>query len=349
MAPKLTRVSVASIPVDQRTCSICQDTIGGSEGGEPVKTECNHYFDRNCIEHWLDGDKTTCPVCRKEIRNTGGGGLRDRLRNINRGARLARERAIEEREQMQQAQADYGGANDYPISNASASDDEHPTWVEYEPMPPSSPGNFNTPRPPRRNDPPPRRNHSPPRQRYQESRPSTLDVDLERAVRNYTSTLNFIQRADQNIMTQAKRSNYANERHHAAERRIQAAFTQLQVSAESRDVYAIEHALALQDSATSLLNDAYAVLEREGSHLAEMIEQRQVGDERLMRAREEFARVRDRYVMSVRKVLGVGRGGREGRKILRGDLGMRLEDYRNEYENEDDDEAWEPYDPAAWQ
>ncbi|CAD6444756.1 4f3383a9-ec38-4cb6-9b2f-60aec8e9b447 [Sclerotinia trifoliorum] len=360
MPPQLTRVSVDSLPADQRTCPICQETLGGREGGEPVKTECNHYFDRNCIQQWLDGDKSTCPVCRKEIRNTGGG-LSDRLRNINRSVHRARERAIEEREQMAQAQADYGGANDYPSSDANGgdSDDEPHLWMEYEPMSPSSPGNFNTPRPAPRNDPPPpprrsystppRRNYSPPRQRYQESRPSISDSNMERVVNNYSSTLNYIERLDHNIISQAQRSYHANERHHAAERQIQAAFTQLRAAAESRDFYAIEHALVMQDSVTPLLNEAYAVLQREGLPLVEMIEQRERADERLTRAREDFAAVRDRFMMRVRDAVDVGRRGGGGAREMGRERARRPERRQEYWQKNDDEDEWEPYDPAAWQ
>ncbi|KAF7861420.1 hypothetical protein EAF04_007985 [Stromatinia cepivora] len=319
MPPQLTRVSVSSLPADQRTCAICQETLGGLEGGEPVKTQCNHAFDRDCIERWLDGDHTTCPICREEIRNTGGGGLRDRLRNISRSVRRARERAVEEREQMVQAQADYGDAND------GDSDDESP-WMEYEPMPPSSPGNFNTPRPaprnyspprrnyspPRRNYPPPlrrsystppQRNYSPPRHRYQESRSPTSGSDMQRASMNYSSTLNDLKRLDYDIMTQAQSSYHANERHHAAERQIQLAFTQLQAAVQSRDRYTIEHALAMQDSVTPLLDQAYVAVEREGLLLAGMMAERAEADERLTQARGYFARVRELYMVKVRESL----------------------------------------------
>ena len=47
-------------------CTICQDNI---ESGEVRRiTQCGHYFHRNCIDTWLQGN-VLCPTCRHDIRS----------------------------------------------------------------------------------------------------------------------------------------------------------------------------------------------------------------------------------------------------------------------------------------
>lgn len=47
-------------------CTICQDNI---ESGEVRRiTQCGHYFHRNCIDTWLQGN-VQCPTCRHDIRS----------------------------------------------------------------------------------------------------------------------------------------------------------------------------------------------------------------------------------------------------------------------------------------
>lgn len=47
-------------------CAICQDEI---EANQEVRrlNHCNHYFHRNCIDTWFQGN-TLCPTCRHDIR-----------------------------------------------------------------------------------------------------------------------------------------------------------------------------------------------------------------------------------------------------------------------------------------
>lgn len=49
-------------------CAICQDEI---ETNQDVRCldHCNHYFHRNCIDTWFQGN-VHCPTCRHDIRNT---------------------------------------------------------------------------------------------------------------------------------------------------------------------------------------------------------------------------------------------------------------------------------------
>jgi hypothetical protein len=49
-------------------CAICQDDI---EANQEVRrlNHCNHYFHRNCIDTWFQGN-THCPTCRHDIRET---------------------------------------------------------------------------------------------------------------------------------------------------------------------------------------------------------------------------------------------------------------------------------------
>lgn len=294
-----------SLPADQRTCAICQETLGAHENGPAVKTQCNHIFDRHCILHWLDGDHSTCPICREEIRQVGGGSFRDQFRNVSRMVRRARERAEDEREQMRQAQADYGGANSF---HDSESEDDSPVWEEYEPLPPSSPGNFTNPRP--RNHPPletrtPLRSYSPPRAPYQGSRshriPTGSGNSMQSAQMEYIYALSLIERIDNRIFHQAQVSHTANLAHHQAERNIQEAFERLLTAQRSRDCYEIQHALAMQDSVTPLLNEAFHALQSEGTILAQLVEERGRADDRLTAARERFAIERDAFMQGVRR------------------------------------------------
>lgn len=49
-------------------CSICMDNY---ELDEIIVTlKCNHVYHENCIENWLCNQKVTCPICRKDTRET---------------------------------------------------------------------------------------------------------------------------------------------------------------------------------------------------------------------------------------------------------------------------------------
>ncbi|KAF7898124.1 hypothetical protein EAF00_004570 [Botryotinia globosa] len=358
MPPQLTRVNVSSLPVDQRTCAICQDDLGGGENGEPVKTACNHIFDRECVQRWLDADHTNCPICREEIRNITGGlrdAARDRIRQINNAARRVRDRAVEEREQMMQAQADYGGGNEDDHLDGNVGE-------ELEPMPLDVPGNFSTPTPPRHRypmggpalrrqsppprrfpSPPPHRHHSPPRNRLRSTPPplssssSSTSAAMQHAEETYINALFTLQSLDTRIINQARLSYEANVVKHNAERNVQLAFQELQRAVRSDDQETIDPALAMQESVTILLDDAHNAMAQYSTPLREWMEERPRASERLDRARLEFARERERFMRGVRSA----RGGRGERRIQR--------DFEFDEDEDEDEEAWEPYDPRDFQ
>jgi hypothetical protein len=47
-------------------CPIC---LEAGKDSIFVKTECNHYFHKECLLEWLNVKKT-CPMCRMDLRNT---------------------------------------------------------------------------------------------------------------------------------------------------------------------------------------------------------------------------------------------------------------------------------------
>lgn len=51
-----------------KTCSICLDRIVSGN----VTTKCKHKFHKKCLIGWCKGnkDKPTCPICRKDIKET---------------------------------------------------------------------------------------------------------------------------------------------------------------------------------------------------------------------------------------------------------------------------------------
>ena len=52
----------------RNTCAICLDRITSDN----VKTKCKHNFHKRCLIGWCKHtkDKATCPVCRKDIKDT---------------------------------------------------------------------------------------------------------------------------------------------------------------------------------------------------------------------------------------------------------------------------------------
>lgn len=339
---------MSSLPVDQRTCAICQDDLGGGENGEPVKTACNHIFDRECVQRWLDADHTNCPICREEIRNVTGGvreAARDRIRQINNAARRVRDRAVEEREQMMQAQADYGGGNEDDHLEGNVGE-------ELEPMPLDVPGSFSTPTPPRHHSPlgrlasgrqspprtlplpPPHRYHSFPRNRLHSTPPqvssssSNTSATMQHAEATYINALSTLRSLDTRIINQARLSYEANVVKHDAERKVQLAFQELQRAVRSDDQESIDLALAMQESVTILLDDAHNAMAQYSTPLREWMEERPRASERLDRARLEFAMEREGFMRGVRSARGV----REERRS------------QQRFEIAEDEEAWEPYD-----
>ena len=49
-------------------CNICMDEY--KQDDSVVKLFCKHYFHKDCIKNWLCNERVTCPVCRKDIRET---------------------------------------------------------------------------------------------------------------------------------------------------------------------------------------------------------------------------------------------------------------------------------------
>lgn len=340
MPPQLTRMNVSSLPADQRTCSICQETLGGREGGDPVKTACNHVFDRNCIQHWLDADHNTCPICREEIRNvTGGigGVLRDGVRDIRNNARRNAERAVEEREAMLQAQRDYGDNDDSPPRE----------WAEYEPVSVHRPEDFNhpVPAPPPRARPRPSYDDDLPREHaipsaYSQARShvplphhptpssSNSSSSLQQALTTYTNALHSLELLDHQIISLAQRSYNANVVHHRAEHNILNTFLQYQEVARTGNREAIELAEAVQASAEDMLNQTFAECQRISRPLWQLMERRQVSYDSLEDAREAFAVERLAFAGRIEE----GSGGESESSRSRG-----------QRQSSDDDDGWEDY------
>ena len=49
-------------------CTICQDEIEINQDVRRID-HCNHYFHRNCIDTWFQGN-VNCPTCRHDIRDS---------------------------------------------------------------------------------------------------------------------------------------------------------------------------------------------------------------------------------------------------------------------------------------
>ena len=56
---KIFKLNYQTLRYDE--CSICKDNFGDTT------INCNHSFCSNCIEHWHDEGKNTCPLCRAPI------------------------------------------------------------------------------------------------------------------------------------------------------------------------------------------------------------------------------------------------------------------------------------------
>jgi hypothetical protein len=51
---------------DIKLCSICSICLEYVDKESKI-TECNHIFHKNCIYQWINTNKNTCPLCRKEL------------------------------------------------------------------------------------------------------------------------------------------------------------------------------------------------------------------------------------------------------------------------------------------
>lgn len=49
-------------------CNICMEEY--VQGDRLTKLDCKHVFHTTCIENWLCKERVTCPVCRKDMRET---------------------------------------------------------------------------------------------------------------------------------------------------------------------------------------------------------------------------------------------------------------------------------------
>ena len=51
--------------LSDKTCSICLQSI------LPVdlcRTNCNHEFCKECLDHWFNSKRSSCPLCRTDIK-----------------------------------------------------------------------------------------------------------------------------------------------------------------------------------------------------------------------------------------------------------------------------------------
>jgi hypothetical protein len=64
-------------------CAICQDDV---ESNQEVRRldHCNHYFHRNCIDTWFQGN-VHCPTCRHDIRENNAAANTTQDNQINQG------------------------------------------------------------------------------------------------------------------------------------------------------------------------------------------------------------------------------------------------------------------------
>jgi hypothetical protein len=63
-------LSTQDFPPEDGKCSICKEKIGScpesGEKGSPIKLPCGHIFGEICITAWLNGNKSSCPFCRRK-------------------------------------------------------------------------------------------------------------------------------------------------------------------------------------------------------------------------------------------------------------------------------------------
>ena len=49
----------------QKECPICLEEF--QTNSYIFKTECRHIYHKECLQHWLQSSKSTCPCCRQQI------------------------------------------------------------------------------------------------------------------------------------------------------------------------------------------------------------------------------------------------------------------------------------------
>ena len=55
---------VAKNDDDKQGCSICRDPLGH----RLKKTKCGHIYHASCIDRWINGNHSNCPMCRKQLK-----------------------------------------------------------------------------------------------------------------------------------------------------------------------------------------------------------------------------------------------------------------------------------------
>jgi hypothetical protein len=63
---RATEVLVASTLPEGTVCSICQDSLLGTDSARRIRS-CNHVYHQICIDQWFEGS-VRCPSCRHDIR-----------------------------------------------------------------------------------------------------------------------------------------------------------------------------------------------------------------------------------------------------------------------------------------
>lgn len=61
-----TRSSPTRLSSPEMKCSICLDH--DIEDDSLCSTDCSHQFCKKCLDEWFDQNKTTCPMCRTDIK-----------------------------------------------------------------------------------------------------------------------------------------------------------------------------------------------------------------------------------------------------------------------------------------
>ncbi|KAI3839884.1 hypothetical protein MKX03_025149 [Papaver bracteatum] len=51
---------------DQDSCAICLCDYEGQDEIKPL-ISCHHVFHGSCLDRWIVGDQTTCPLCRNSL------------------------------------------------------------------------------------------------------------------------------------------------------------------------------------------------------------------------------------------------------------------------------------------
>ncbi|KAI3944116.1 hypothetical protein MKW92_037318 [Papaver armeniacum] len=51
---------------DQDSCAICLRDYEGQDEIRPL-ISCHHIFHGSCLDRWIVGDQTTCPLCRNSL------------------------------------------------------------------------------------------------------------------------------------------------------------------------------------------------------------------------------------------------------------------------------------------